>query len=79
MLFRSSEIALMRDHAVQVLVTKNAGSDATAAKLIAARALRLPVIMIDRPTLPQTETVTTVEDALDWLERHDHAGTDRDV
>ena len=74
-----SEIALMRDHAVQVLVTKNAGADATTAKLIAARALRLPVIMIDRPTLPQTETVTTVEDALDWLERHDHAGTDRDV
>lgn len=74
-----SEIALMRDHSVQVLVTKNAGADATAAKLIAARALKLPVIMIDRPTLPPAESVTTVEEALSWLERHYHAGTDRDV
>lgn len=73
------EMALMKDHAVTVLVTKNAGAEATSAKLVAARRLGLPVIMIGRPVLPAVETVSTIEDALGWLHERRHAGTDRDV
>jgi precorrin-6A/cobalt-precorrin-6A reductase len=62
-----AERALMRDHGVDILVTKNSGGAATAAKLAAARALGLPVIMVARPPPPAGETVATAEEALEWL------------
>lgn len=57
------EIALMRDEGVSVLVSKNAGGPARA-KLDAARALGLPVIMIERPAVSADEVVTTIDEAV---------------
>jgi precorrin-6A/cobalt-precorrin-6A reductase len=37
------------------LVTKNAGGKLTVAKLIAARSLRIPVVMITRPAKPEAQ------------------------
>jgi precorrin-6A/cobalt-precorrin-6A reductase len=54
------ERALLRDHRVSLLVTKDSGGDATVAKLVAARRGGLPVVMVDRPPLP--EGVVPVED-----------------
>lgn len=48
----AGEIELMRRHRIDLLVTKNSGGDATAAKLTAARELDINVVMIDRPALP---------------------------
>ena len=64
------ERRLLKTHAIDVIVTKNSGGAATYAKLEAARALGLPVIMVSRPELPDARTVETVAEALDWLERH---------
>ena len=50
------ERKLLRDHHISHLVTKNAGGAQTEAKLLAARALHLPVIMITRPAKPKTQT-----------------------
>ncbi|RJF90025.1 cobalt-precorrin-6A reductase [Oleomonas cavernae] len=74
----TAEQALLTDHAIEVIVTKNSGGSATAAKLAAARALGLPVIMVDRPRVPEVEAVETAEAALDWLISIRHPGEGRD-
>ncbi|MGY1639581.1 cobalt-precorrin-6A reductase [Geodermatophilus sp. SYSU D00703] len=62
------ERALMREHAVEVVVTKDSGGGMTAAKLTAARELRLPVVVVRRPPVPPgVPVVATVEEALAWV------------
>ena len=50
----NAEVALMQAHKIDVVVAKNSGSDATYAKIAAARALGLPVIMIEQPEKPRS-------------------------
>ncbi|SIQ98965.1 precorrin-6A reductase [Rhizobium sp. RU20A] len=59
-----AETALFAGHAIDVIVTKNSGGEATAAKLAAARVLGIDVIMVERRLPPQVPTVETVEAAL---------------
>jgi precorrin-6A/cobalt-precorrin-6A reductase len=66
---------LMRAHRIELVVCKNAGGSGAVAKLGAARALGLPVIMIDRPALPVRTKVHDPRAVLAWL---DH-GADRGV
>jgi precorrin-6A/cobalt-precorrin-6A reductase len=54
-------------HAIDVLVCKASGGEATEAKIIAARQRDLRVIMVRRPPPEPGEGVDTVEEALDWL------------
>jgi precorrin-6A/cobalt-precorrin-6A reductase len=61
------EIALLRTHAIEALVTKASGGGATYAKLVAARQLGLPVLMIRRPPPPPGPVVGSVAAALAWL------------
>jgi precorrin-6A/cobalt-precorrin-6A reductase len=67
---QEAEVALMRDWTADCLVTKNSGGAATYAKIAAARDLRLPVIMVRRPTLPESLTLLSVEAALVWVRGH---------
>jgi precorrin-6A/cobalt-precorrin-6A reductase len=62
------EFALLREHRIDALVTKNSGGDMTRAKLDAAAALDVPVVMVARPQLPDGVTaVGTVREAADWV------------
>ncbi len=63
------DLALMRGHGVQVVVAKNAGGDGARAKLDAARALGLPVVMVARPTVPARPAVGSVAAVMRWLQR----------
>jgi precorrin-6A/cobalt-precorrin-6A reductase len=69
----AEERHLLERHAVDVLVCKASGGAATEAKLIAARELSLPVIMVRRPPAEPGPSVETVEAALDWLDELDRA------
>jgi precorrin-6A/cobalt-precorrin-6A reductase len=63
-----AESALMREHGVGLLVTKNSGGPMTAAKLQAARDLGVQVIVVARPPLPPgSVVVTTVAEAVRWV------------
>ncbi|MEV6039443.1 cobalt-precorrin-6A reductase [Nonomuraea sp. NPDC052116] len=63
------ERALIREHRLDVLVTKDSGGPMTTAKLVAARELGLPVIMVDRPPLPAgVRLVETAADAAAWAQ-----------
>ncbi len=62
------ELETFRTHGVTHLVAKNAGGAPGATKLVAARILKLPVIMVDRPAMPAgARSVETVEEARRWL------------
>jgi precorrin-6A/cobalt-precorrin-6A reductase len=62
------ESALMREHDVGLLVTKNSGGPMTAAKLAAARDLGVQVVMVRRPPLPEgSVAVTTIAEAVRWI------------
>ncbi|MBM3481944.1 MAG: cobalt-precorrin-6A reductase [Alphaproteobacteria bacterium] len=63
----AAERDLMVEERIDLLITRASGGAATEAKLIAARELLLPVILIDRPPGPGGEVVTTIDEALVWL------------
>ncbi|BBA98557.1 putative precorrin-6X reductase [Actinacidiphila reveromycinica] len=54
------EREVLREHRIGVLVTKDSGGAATAAKLVAAREAGLPVVVVRRP--PAVEGVEVAED-----------------
>ncbi len=63
----AEERALLQAHRIDAVVAKNSGGTATYGKIAAARALGIEVVLLDRPDLPEGETVATVEAAIDWL------------
>jgi precorrin-6A/cobalt-precorrin-6A reductase len=71
------ERALLVEHAVTVLVTKDSGGDMTMAKLVAARELDVAVVMVNRPLLPAGVTVVdSVAAAAAWVRTFRPRGND---
>jgi precorrin-6A/cobalt-precorrin-6A reductase len=63
----ADEQKLLRDERIELLVSKNAGTPSTYAKIEAARTLAIPVLMVARPRLPPVHEVETQAAALAWL------------
>lgn len=62
------ELALLREHRIDALVTKNSGGSMTRPKLDAAAAVGVAVVMVDRPPLPVgVTTCATVDEAVRWV------------
>ena len=62
-----SEMTLMGQNGITHLITKNSGSVETRAKLEAAAAIGITIFMIDRPTLPEAQTVNSVAETVDLV------------
>ena len=71
-----SDLAMMQARGIEVVVSKNSGGKGAYAKIAAAREMGIPVIMIDRPHIPQRTEVGRIADVLRWI---DHSETDRGV
>jgi precorrin-6A/cobalt-precorrin-6A reductase len=64
------ELTLMRDEGVGALVTKNSGGRATYAKIEAARALGIEVVILRRPPAPEAETLHDLDAVMAWIGAH---------
>ncbi len=62
------ERQLLREYQIQAIVSKNSGGDATYAKIVAARELGIPIIMVQRPQMPEGDKVTSIQQAIAWLQ-----------
>jgi len=61
------EVELFRRRKVDWLVVKNAGGMLSRSKLVAARQLKIPVLLINRPPQLPCNRVETDKAALDWV------------
>ena len=63
----ADECAIVREHAVDCIVTKDSGGSGTSAKLAAARERGIPVVIVDRPEPSGARTVHALPPLLAWL------------
>lgn len=63
----AGERELLREHRIEVVITRDSGGAATDAKLTAARRLGLPVVLARRPPLPDVPVVATEDEVVGWL------------
>lgn len=70
----AGELALMDEHRIDVLVTKDSGGDLTRPKLDAARLRGLPVVIVRRPAPAGATAAGTVRDVLAWLDEVGYPG-----
>jgi precorrin-6A/cobalt-precorrin-6A reductase len=66
----ADELALMKRERIEALVTKNSGGLATYAKIEAARALEIEVVIVRRPPAPEAETLHDLDAVLAWIAAH---------
>lgn len=67
--YLEDELDMFRRESISLVVSKNSGGTATYSKIEAARSLRIPVVMIDRPQKHNFPTLAHVDDVLRELER----------
>jgi precorrin-6A/cobalt-precorrin-6A reductase len=59
-----AEVALLQEHRIDVIVSKNSGGEATQGKIVAARILGLPVVLVERASADDVHRAETVEAAV---------------
>jgi precorrin-6A/cobalt-precorrin-6A reductase len=63
----AGELDMMRARRIEWIVARNSGGAGARAKIDAARELGLPVVIIERPELPDRLQVESVAEVMHWL------------
>ena len=63
----ADEKALLKNQAIDIVVSKNSGGASVPAKITAAMEAGLPIVMIARPPTESGEAAGTLDDALGWI------------
>jgi precorrin-6A/cobalt-precorrin-6A reductase len=66
----ADELTLMQRERIEALVTKNSGGLATYAKIEAARALKIGVVIMRRPPPPEAGALFDLDAVLAWIAAH---------
>ena len=61
------DISLIKKFKIDLIISKNAGGSGAFSKIQAARILKIPVIMIKRPKLPNVQEYYNLEETIKWL------------
>lgn len=64
----ADEHALLVDHRIDVVVSKNSGGLATYGKIAAARGLGIEVVIVRRPVLPDVPSAETLETLIEMVD-----------
>ena len=64
------EISLFRSLKIDILVIKNVGGEGSFAKVEAARAMNISVIMIERPQKPWANGIDTIPGIFKWMDHN---------
>ena len=59
---------ILCDYKINKVITKNSGGNGARAKIDAARFLKIPVIMIDRPKISKRVIFPTVKEVMSWVD-----------
>lgn len=63
----ANDLALLKQHGTEIIVAKNSGGAGGQAKLLAARELGLPVILVSRPPVPPGTVLSTPQAVMEYL------------
>ena len=61
------EIKILKKYKIEIIVSKNSGGNLAYNKIIAARKLKIPVVIISRPKNMRLKKIYTLESLLEWL------------
>ena len=62
-----NDLALFKEHKIELVLAKNSGGDGAYSKIEVARILGLPVIMVDRPKIPIRKEMFHADSVLSWI------------
>ena len=64
---KNDDISLLKQFKINLLISKNSGGNGAFSKIQAARKLKIPVIMMNRPDLPIVKEFTDFNNVMKWI------------
>lgn len=61
------DINILKKYSIEMIITKNSGGSGAYSKIIAARQLNIPVVIISRPRTVSIKKVYDIASVLDWV------------
>ena len=61
------DLKILKEYKIEIIISKNSGGNGAYSKIIAARQLNIPVIIISRPKSTRLKKVYNFESIIDWL------------